>query len=780
MNTEYIIIVMDSGGEIREYTIDSTQRTRLTFGRDASNQIVVHSPIVSRIHGVFETYNGQLVLYDNNSTNGIIVNGRKLSTDATGSADVHCVREGDVIRIDDKNSTSGVGIIMYCTTVKSSGGWSQTTVPMGCSIEVGRSDQCQIRLNNINVSRHHARITFTPMGMEIEDLNSVNGVFVNGRRVQGRAMLGNKDIISIGTSLLIVNANMIFSKSKIGGTRITMTNISRTVSVKGKNIKILDDVNITVEPNEFIAIIGGSGAGKSTVMNAMSGFEQADTGVVMVNNTNLYENYHVLKNIIGYVPQHDIIYENLTLYKMLEYSAKLRMNDDVSPEEREQRVYDALSMVELTEHKDKFIRSLSGGQKKRASIAVELLADPGLFFLDEPTSGLDPGTEASLMETLNRLSKQKGKTIVMVTHTTQNLHLCDKILFMGKGGKVCFYGSPSECLKFFGVDNLTEIYNKVLTDQEVFYWNMKWTNEYRSSSVGYGSDGSDIKKPKKSSFIRQFGILSSRYTALIMNDLQRLMMIFIQPVMVAVLIAIVAADDVFDIYESTKPILFSAACAGIWVGLFNSIQEICKERSILKREYMANLRLGAYVLSKFVVQGVIAVVQAFTITLLFVLLLDVGSGGVVFGSTFIDFFVTITFTIFSSAAIGLIVSALSKNSDKAMTLAPFLLIIQLLFSGILFKLEGVTKLIANFTVSNWSVRALGAISNLNGIDKLADIEANKLNAQFGLEPVVREIEEIFEATTRNVVWCWFVLAIFVAVCFAGCVIILRNVSKDSR
>ena len=395
-----------------------------------------------------------------------------------------------------------------------------------------------------------------------------------------------------------------------------------------------------------------------------------------------------------------------------------------------------------------------------------MLADPNLFFLDEPTSGLDPGTEASLMTTLNRLSKQKGKTIVMVTHTTQNLHLCDKILFMGKGGKVCFYGTPSDCLKFFGVKNLTEIYNKALTAGDVQQWNRKWQNEYHGMISPQHGGEQGVKKVKKTSFIKQFLILSSRYMTLIKNDKQRLMMIFLQPILVTVLLAIVAAEDVFDIYDSTKSILFATSCAGIWVGLFNSIQEICKERNILKREYMANLRLGAYVLSKFAVQFIVAALQAIIIVGMFSIMVGHPEEGVIFNSSVLEMFITMLMTIFSSAAIGLIVSSLSKNSDKAMTMAPFLLIIQLLFSGILFELKGASAKIANVTVSSWSVQAFGTTANLNDMEhKIAALKA---------------FEDIFDFNAAHMEKCWGILLIFVVICFIGSTLILRNVAKDSR
>lgn len=764
------LIIVDGNKEVREVDLNAFRSERISFGRNSSNNIVLSSGIVSKEHGFFEFVGDKLVIYDGGSTNGIYVNNSYYKTDYNGETDVHILKDGDIIRIDNKDLKDGhtMGILMMYTTSKSPGVWKKLDLNQKNSITIGRSKQSDIHFSCINISRHHAQIRRENGKFILYDTKSSNGVFVNGERVYNFTALNEKDIITIGNLVMFFTSGLILYKSDVGGTRVVMKNVSRTVKDKGGRKFILTDVNLTVEPNEFIAVIGGSGAGKSTVMNAMSGFEQATSGSVYVNNIDLYKNYQVLKNMIGYVPQQDIIYENITLFKMLEYSAKMRMPEEITREERINRINEVLSMVELTEHKDKFIRSLSGGQKKRASIAVELLADPGLFFLDEPTSGLDPGTEASLMKTLNRLAKNKGKTIVMVTHTTQNLHLCDKILFMGRGGKVCFYGSPSECMDFFGVNNLTEIYNKTTTDREVDFWANKYIKEYGNvEKNNYSGVNKKSDKGKKSSPVRQFIILSARYMTLIKNDIQRLLMIFLQPILIAILIALVASDDVFDLYNSTRSILFAVSCAGIWVGLFNSIQEICKERNILKREYMANLRLGCYVMSKFAVQFIISIIQSLIMILMFYALVKGPDSGPITETGFLEMFITMLLTIFSSTAIGFVVSALSKNSDKAMTVAPFLLIIQLLFSGILFELEGATEKISYLTVSKWSVSAFGSISNLNEMEMAVP----------GME---HEFESIYEFTAKNVSESWSIMILFVVICFIASALILRNVAKDSR
>lgn len=768
MKNKGYLVILNSFEHIREINFSDYSKDKISFGRDSTNDIVIKSNIVSKFHGYFECINGLLYIYDNNSTNGIYINDIYYGADKTGEVKIHQLRDNDIIRIDEETALRGIkdGIIMLYTENRSVGSWREYPLEGKTSVSIGRSKSSDICLDNINVSRHHATIEFKSSNTYIVDNNSSNGVFINGEKIQVQTVLHERDVIRVANAILFYTKHILLYKADVGGTRVAMQGISRIVKTRQGPKKILSNVNLQIEPNEFVAIIGGSGSGKSTVMNAMSGFEQATSGRVFVNSVDLYKNYKVLKNIIGYVPQQDIIYENITLNKMLEYSARMRMAKDVSGDEINKRINEVLNMVELTEHRDKMIRSLSGGQKKRASIAVELLADPGLFFLDEPTSGLDPGTEETLMKSLRRLSKQNNKTIIMVTHTTQNLHLCDKVLFMGKGGRICFYGTVPECKEFFGVDNLTEVYNKASDEKAVAKWSEIYFRrvgvKQRLTKTKEKNISINIREP----FFKQLSILISRYMLLIKNDRQRLFMILLQPILIGILLSFVASDTVFEIYNSTKSILFALSCAGIWIGLFNSIQEICKERNILKREYMANLRLDSYVLSKFIVQLLMSLVQAILIVTIFSVTVGQPEKGVLFDNAVFELTVTMMMTIFASSGIGLIVSSVSKNSDKAMTVAPFLLIIQLLFSGILFELSDITEKISYLTVSKWSVSALGVSCDLNAMPSAGGM--------------ARSFEDVFECTANNLFKAWGVLGVFVIICAVASVLLLSNVSKDSR
>ena len=215
-----------------------------------------------------------------------------------------------------------------------------------------------------------------------------------------------------------------------------------------KNLNILANISLVFQPREFIVVVGQSGGGKSTLVDAIAGYRPATHGKVIVNGIDVYRNFDAIRNEIGFVPQRDIIHMELTVYQALDYAAKLRMPRDTSKAERHKRITEVLDDLDLAHRKDNQISSLSGGQQKRVSIGVELITRPGLFFLDEPTSGLDPGTETAFMHLCRRLADQ-GRTIIMVTHATKNVMLADKVVFLARGGYLAWFGPPDEALAYF-------------------------------------------------------------------------------------------------------------------------------------------------------------------------------------------------------------------------------------------------------------------------------------------------------------------------------------------
>lgn len=743
------LVIVDGNG-IKEYDLTKFQDGSYTFGRNENNSICLNSGIVSGNHGDIYLQQGRFYVRDNHSSNGSYI--------AYGTQFMKMTPEqyygGDgrdmIIRLGTNHSMDGIDPVLFLYNGRQKDGrWKTYSLHDGDN-SIGRAADCDIRIKNVAVSRYHAGIRKVQNQYYVFDNGSTNGVFVNGSRIVKPYCLSNKDIFTILNTTFIYDGDVLYYKVNPEGIALEIHDLNKDVPAKGGKKTILDKVSLSIQPNEFVAIIGGSGAGKTTLMTAMSGFDSKVTGQVYCNGTNLRENFQTLKNIIGFVPQQDIIYENITLKKMLYFTAKMKMPQDTSNEEIDERIEEVLGMVELSEHKDTYIRRLSGGQKKRASIAVELLANPGLFFLDEPTSGLDPGTEEHLMRTLSKLSKEQEKTIVMVTHTINNLDLCDKVIIMGYGGRLCYCGSPAGIKDFFQTDDLVKVYDIITADPK------GWEMKFRMSGINpvnahASQEGGEPIKPRKVNGFAQLGILIRRYTTLIMNDMQRLALIFGQPLIIGLLLTLVAGTGIYEKFTETQSILFTLMSGGIWMGLLNTIQEVNKERVILKREYMGNLKLPIYMLSKYIVQGVISLIQAVILVVTFVLVKGTPScKGVIISNATVEMIVLIFLTIYASAGMGLLLSSITKSADRAMAIAPFVLIIQLIFSGILFELTGATDKISYVTFSRWAMESIGSTCNLNELEPPGQEESDSVEEQFDdlvatCNDAIAEMQEAYDA-----------------------------------
>ena len=757
-NNQYIITVIEDSN-IRTINLTSLNKQKISFGRGEDNDIVLLSPLVSVNHGYFELSNNKISVVDNQSTNGIFVNNNKIAASP--------LKDGDSIKIDDPVDPLNRGVIFILSTNDKVTSWQQIDLEKKQVITIGRDSSSDIVINHISVSLKHATITEKNHKFIIKDNNSTNGIMINGELLTGEIPLKERDVILIANAKLIFYKNNILYQTYDSGVSLEAADITKTVKVKGKKKDISQHVSLSIKPGQFVAFVGGSGAGKSTFMNCISGVSRPTSGKVYVNGNDLFKNYAVLKNIIGYVPQQDIVFTDLTLKDMLKYAAELRMPDDATEEEKKNRIKAVLETVELTGKEDVMIKNLSGGQRKRASIAVELIADPKLFFLDEPTSGLDPGTERSIMKTLRKMA-DSGKTIILVTHTTLNLHLCDKIAFFGTEGRLCFSGAPNEALSFFNVTDFVDIYT--LLNEDTKTWYDKFNNSEYKDHITKEDSGKTTKEKNKKSFAKQFLTLSKRYAKTIINNKQQLLLLLAQAPIIAYLLSLVVTDNLFNSYDEAKTLLFAMASASIWLGLLNSIQEICKERVILQKEYMANLKLSAYLGSKMLIQCLLGLIQAVLLVTTFSLLVEVPSTGVV-TSWYLETTIVCFTTIISASSLGLVVSSLSKNSSVAMSFAPLLLVPQLLFSGMLFPLEGVVDKISYFILCRWSVEGFGTINNLNDLtDSIQEI----------VPTYIREAESFYTFTEthlfQDIAIIIFMMIILLILCFG----ILKHQLERSR
>ena len=732
MAKEAVITLIVQNSAPKTFAINEQQSNYLV-GRSQECGIYIGDSSVSGRHGRFFLQDGQLYYADLNSTNGSYIDGVQLG----GAV---ALREGSVVALAGPHSgiTLAVG---FPAAVAPEPAFNKETVL------IGRDPSCDLVIPKQNVSRVHAKFSRRGGRFYIEDNNSTNGTYVNGMRLDRVCEVTAKDDIYVASvRLRLKNGILTADDGEEKGLSVQVRNLFREVRAgQGRTKTLLDHISLSIGSNEFVAVIGGSGAGKSTFTNVLCGKTppSAYRGHVGFNDSSA-GGRGVFKSVIGYAPQNDVLYHDLTLYQMLYYSAKLKMPQDTKSGEHENRVNYVIQKVELTGHENTLVRRLSGGQQKRASIAVELLSDPKLFFLDEPTSGLDPATERKLMRMLKEMA-QDNKTVIAVTHVTQNLNLCDKVIVLGKGGKLCFFGTPKDTCEFFGVTDIVDIYDKINDNPEA--WRQKYILLTRQeggrpepeTGGGLGPDMLQAdKKDRKSGYNsgwRQFLVLSARYLRLTFGDPKRCLLLLLQaPLLGLLLIAVSNSSSdnkIFEYSSAAKSMLFSLTCAAFWVGMLNSVQEICKERAIFMREKMSTVRLLPYIASKIAVIGVLCVFQAFVLVL--IVQLFAGLPGNDFGiNPFLGYFVTACLTTFCAACLGLTVSSLSPNPDRAMAIAPLILLPQILFSGVVFELTGLLNLISNIIPCKLSMQNFGTLSNFNALPTSSEVAGKSIHAMYSV------------------------------------------------
>lgn len=747
--------------EIKNICLNDFKKSTITFGRSDDNDIVISSPLVSAHHGYFNLSNGMILIFDKKSKNGFFINNLK-KNDGT------ILEDGDSIKIDNPNTPLNKGILMVVSIGNEENVWREYRLGDKKRITIGRNENCDITLNRISISSKHAKITNVKDKYIISSYDKKSGIILNDSILTGEEELKDKDVVIIDNIKLIYNKNKILYQNSDYGVKLDAIDVVKTVKVKGKKKNIAEHVDFSASTGEFIAFVGGSGAGKTTFMKCISGITKPTSGTVLINGSELFSNYDVLKNLIGYVPQEDIVFDNLTLIDMLRYAANLRMPDDSTKKEKEQRINEVLKIVELEDKKNVMIKNLSGGQRKRASISVELIADPKLFFLDEPTSGLDPGTERSIMKTLRKMA-DSGKTIILVTHNTLNLHLCDKVLFFGTGGKLCFDGPPTAALNFFEVDDFVDVYSLINNNPDEWYEKFNNSKYKKYPEANIVETDSKIKKQQKS-FAKQFFTLLRRKIKTLLNNKQQILMLFGQIPIISFLFSIVVTENLFYSYEETKMILFSMSLVGIWLGMSMANQEICTERIILKKEYMANLRLTAYMFSKIFYLIIIGLIQAFLLISTFVLIIDVPQIGLIY-SWYVEMIFMMFITIFSASAIGLLISVFAKNSTVASLATVLLFTPQLSLADVMIPLEGIPQKISNVILNKWSTETFGIINDLNSlVSEVQEI----------IPGHIREIENRYLFTIENLNDNIIIILLITTILFSICYYALKRQLESGR
>ena len=535
------------------------------------------------------------------------------------------------------------------------------------------------------------------------------------------------------------------------GVRIDVNEVSRRVRVRHRGeLTLLDAVSFTLSAGELVAIVGPSGAGKTTLLEAIAGIAPATSGSVRFDGIDVYANLGTFRSVLGYVPQDDIIHVDLPLQRTLRYAARLRLPSSTSAAEVDDAVREAIDAVGLTDHADVPVGSLSGGQRKRASIAVELLTDPHVFFLDEPTSGLDPVASADLIARLRQLA-DRSATVVFTTHSVEDLARCDRVVFMARGGRVGFVGTVDEALGQFGVSSVPELYRR-LADLEGITYAAGTAADVPALDAG----ARDVIRRPAASGLTQWGVLTRRTLETFVRNRLTLAILIGAPTLVIGMFAILFRPGSFD-FQNPSP--SSMVMVGFWVvfaafffGLTYGLLQISSERTILRRERLVGLRLGAYVASK--VTLLVPFLLVVVVAMLSVLrLLDRLPSRPL--STYASMGVSLLLCAVAALGLGLLTSAMVGNVAQATLALPMLCFPAVLFSGAILPVNLMAGAGAGLSVvipSRWAFEVIGH-----------DLGARRILGEGGSRLGPPLLESYGDAGTLSTGTYWLILAAFAVV-----------------
>jgi ABC-type multidrug transport system ATPase subunit len=594
-------------------------------------------------------------------------------------------------------------------------------------LRIGRAPDNEVVVADLGVSRYHAELRKAARGgYEIVDLDSHNGTYVNGQRV-GSAPVTERDLIGIGPATYRLVGDELQEFIDSGDVSFIAQDLTVTLP-SGK--VLLDHVSFPLGERCMLGVIGPSGAGKSTLLGALTGIRPATQGSVLYDDRDLYTHYAELRHRIGLVPQENILHTQLTARRSLGYAAELRFPRDTSKAERSHRIDEVLGELALTRHAETKTAALSGGQQKRVNVALELLTKPSLLFLDEPTSGLDPGLDKSVMEQMAELA-HGGRTVIVVTHSVDNLDLCDRLLVLVAGGKIGYFGAPKDGLRYFGKSRWAEVF-QAFEEQPGRDWASEFRNsvyyqQYVASDMAGGGAVQSYAKappppaPRSSNRLSQLSTLVRRYTAVIASDKVFIGFLVGAPLALAVIVRLL--NPKYGLIDgpggntSAISLLLILTLGSCFTGALNSVREIVKELPIYTRERAAGLSAGAYLWSKLVVLGVISALQAVILVVVGLYGDKLPAHGSFLGSyPLIELILAMAMVSIASMSLGLLISAMVNTSEKTFPLLFLSVMVQVIMTGGAVPVDkNGLKQVAWFFPARWGFGAAASTTNLSVI-----------------------------------------------------------------
>jgi ABC-type multidrug transport system ATPase subunit len=593
------------------------------------------------------------------------------------------------------------------------------------TITLGRGQDCDVVFKSNSVDILHCTIEeLYEDKYLIRDNQSEHGLFINGKRIVNTEVISKTDVIYIGRYRFSIEAGP--------------ENISNEIAIRIDNIKQefnkivkLHTTSLEILKQSLVAILGPSGCGKSVLLKALSGDTPPKSGQIYVFGLDLNENYEYLKTQIGYVPQDDIVHGDLTVLESLYYAAKLRLSH-LNKFEIEKKIDQILTILRITEIKHNKIKKISGGQRKRVCIGVELLTEPKILFLDEPTSPLDPQTVYDFLETLRSLTLS-GTTVVMVTHKPEELHYMDKAIFMAEGGHVVYYDNTDSFLDYFQVDDAVQVYPNLVGNNSD-----KWIKKFKMPTCV--SPVEEKKNPgalgyQKTDYISQFYWLTRRYLNIKFNDKVNFALHIAQAPFIAMLLCMI-----FENFSSSVPFFISVS--SIWFGTNNAAREIVSEEKIFKRERMYNQGIFPYLLSKLTVLSTLSFIQSilFTLILFYHFKDSLNAMNDPMNTCLWMFYLSIAATM-----LGLVLSASVNTTEKVMTIIPLALLPQIMLAGIVVPIKSIfVELLSYLTFSRWGTEGAAIIQKTVAVPnyqpKEGTLYIDKVTQQLS-KPIIEKTEK---------------------------------------
>src|SRR5271170_6113516 len=591
------------------------------------------------------------------------------------------------------------------------------------SATIGRAKTNNVVVEDALVSRVHAVLVSTPAGLEIRDNDSSNGTFVNGALITC-AMLRDGDVVTIGNTDLLATGNTLVPQPPAARTN-GLTAHGLALTVDGR--QLLQDVSFTAKPGTLTAVIGPSGAGKSTLVKLIGGAMPRSAGVVAFDGHDVHAEYASMRSRIGMVPQDDVVHRQLTVEQALNYAAELRLPPDTSADDRRQVVERVLDELELAPHKTTRVDKLSGGQRKRASVAMELLTGPSLLILDEPTSGLDPALDRQVMTMLRRLA-DAGRVVIVVTHSLTYVSMCDQILLLAPGGKTAFADPPAQIGPAMGSTDWADIFARVSTDPDAAHRAYLARHPAAPRRLSPTAGAAPLGQPPRASSWRQVVTLVRRQTRLITSDRGYFAFLAVLPVVLGVLSLAVPGDTGLGSANPNAPeepidILILLNIGAVFLGTALTARDLVGERMIFQRERAVGLSASAYLMAKVIVYSTAALIG----TAVMVAIMTIGKGAPAHGGALlghgvahgvVELYLGLALTAITSAMVGLTLSSLARSTEQVLPMLVVTIMVSMVLAGGLIPVTGrlVLDQLAWFVPARWGFAASASTVDLNSVE----------------------------------------------------------------